>query len=240
MRFLSLVLLLLAPLAASAAPLPADAADPFARLATLRPYEMDEVLWLARCLLSESNRADEQRLVAWVVRNRVETGYRGSAYREVVLEKFQFSAFNEPSERRTYLLGLNQTSRHDAAWRTALGIALDVYRAPASERPFSTTTRHFYSPVSMPGRSTPAWAEGRTPVALAEPVDPDRFLFFEDVDYADDATWLRKGTVARAAGGTTPEGVQPSGRVGSRMEALRSRMRTSVKRPQRPGQGGKR
>lgn len=229
MRLLFLLLLLI-PLCARA-----ETPDPFTRLAALRPYEMDEVLWLARCLLSESNRTDEQRLVAWVVRNRVETGYRGNAYREVVLEKFQFSAFNEPSERRTYLLSLNQTTRHDAAWRSALGVALDVYRAPASERPFSLTTRHFYSPVSMPNRSTPAWAEGRVPVALAVHVDDDRFRFYEDVDYASDATWLRRSASApTSSGSTTVEPGRAERPVGARMEALRSRMKSTVKRPQRP------
>lgn len=229
MRLLVL-LLLLAPLSTAAA-----TPDPFARLASLRPYEMDEVLWLARCLLSESNRANEQRLVAWVVRNRVETQYRGGAYREVVLERFQFSAFNEPSERRTYLLSLNQNTRHDAAWRSALGVALDVYRAPAAERPFSTTTRHFYSPVSMPNRAVPAWAEGRVAVALNEPIDADRFRFYEDVDYAADATWLRRAPAGSAPGSTpSVESSGPTRQVGSRIESLRTRMKSNVKRPQRP------
>ena len=119
-RFLALLVLLV-----GAAPLAAEPADAFARLKALKPHEQDDVLWLARCVLSESNRADEQRYVAWVVRNRVETGYRGTSYREVVLEPYQFSAFNEPSERRRYLTGLGENTRGDKAWRSVLGIALD-------------------------------------------------------------------------------------------------------------------
>ena len=225
------LMLLLAPLAAAAPP-----PDPFARLAALRPYQMDEVLWLARCVLS-----DEQRLVAWVVRNRVETGYRGTSYREVVLEPYQFSAFNQPSDRRTFLLSLSQTTRGNAAWSEVLGIALDVYGAPASERPFSTTTRHFYSPVSMPGGSTPAWAEGRAPVAVAATIDPDRFQFYDGVDYAADATWTRPGGAAMGAEAAAirPSEASPQStrRVGARLDALRARMKTGVRRPQRPTLG---
>ncbi len=155
--------------------------------------EMDEVLWLARCLYSEADRANEQRLVAWVVRNRVETGFRGRNYRDVVLEKKQFSAFNEPSARRTEILGFNQNTV-SAPWRQALGIALDVYKAPASERPFSIETRHFYSPVSMPGGAAPVWAEGDAPVDVAGfGIDPQRFRFFNGVD-AGEATMETAGS----------------------------------------------
>lgn len=47
----------------------------------------DEILWLARTIFSETKRPHEQELVAWVVRNRVETGYRGNAtYEAAVLD----------------------------------------------------------------------------------------------------------------------------------------------------------
>ena len=55
----------------------------------------EDVLWLARCIYSETKRAPEQELVAWVIRNRVETGYRGQrSYEGAVLDPYQFSAFN--------------------------------------------------------------------------------------------------------------------------------------------------
>ncbi len=225
-RFLALLLVLVA-----ATPLAAEPADPFARLKALKPHEQEDVLWLARCVLSESNRADEQRYVAWVVRNRVETGYRGTSYREVVLEPYQFSAFNEPSERRRYLTGLGENTRGDKAWRSVLGIALDVYAAPASERPFSIETRHFYSPVSMPGKSTPRWAKGRAPVALATHIDDDRFRFYENVDYAADAPL---GSREALAEGDTPTVTRRGGSLAERFEARRARFKTSIRRPQRP------
>lgn len=151
-------------------------------LLRMDPIEMDEVLWLAKCIYSESDRPDEQRLVAWVVRNRVETAYRGNSYREVVLEDRQFSAFNTPSPRRDHILAFNQNS-DSRTWQRALQIALDVYRADSSERPFSLTTRHFYSPVSMKGTSVPDWASGGNPLnSRALGVEPLRFQFFDGVD----------------------------------------------------------
>ena len=64
-------------------------------------YVTDDVLWLARCIYSETKKAHEQELVAWVIRNRVETGYRGeSTYEGTVLDPYQFSAFNPGSSKR--------------------------------------------------------------------------------------------------------------------------------------------
>lgn len=152
------------------------------RLSRLSAMELDEVVWLARCIYSESDRADEQELVAWVVRNRVETQYRGRTYREVVLEAKQFSAFNEPSKRREHILSLDENSSL-RPWRHALEIALHVYEASDRERPFSQTVRHFYSPVSMVGGRTPHWSDSGRPLSSSRlGVDRHRFIFFDEVD----------------------------------------------------------
>ncbi|MEZ4699691.1 MAG: cell wall hydrolase [Rhodothermales bacterium] len=210
-------------------------------LRKLPPLAMDEVMWLARCILSESDRADEQELVAWVVRNRVETRYRGDSYREVVLEPLQFSAFNTPSPRRTYLLGLNQHSKVDS-WLGALQVAMKVYDAPDLNRPLSRETRHFYSPVSMKGGKTPPWAVNATPLDLADrSIDPKRFLFFEQIDESQDPFLASQAPTerirsfqeetrqtlqaARPRTSTRSTRLQPSGRV---------------LRPARPSVGGTR
>lgn len=141
----------------------------------------EDVLWLARCIYSETKRPDEQELVAWVVRNRVETGYRGKdTYREAVLDPWQFSAFNSNSPKRAYYTNLDFDSK-PKGWKTALFIAYDVLHAPAYERPFPTKTRHFYSERSMKGRLMPAWAGGKRPVSLDRDIDPKRFRFYAGV-----------------------------------------------------------
>jgi hypothetical protein len=171
----------------------------WAALRQLPPLAQDEVLWLARCIYSETNRPEEQRLVAWVVRNRVETRYRGDTYREVVLEPLQFSAFNRPSPRRDFILTLTPHATAPG-WQQALRIALEVYQAPASARPFPITVRHFYSPISMPTNNPPLWAQAGVPFqgpAVAH-IDPQRFRFFDRVDAELDPP------VARASSVTVP------------------------------------
>ena len=139
----------------------------------------DDVLWLARVIYSETKRADEQELVAWTVRNRVETGYRGkTTYKSVVLDPWQYSAFNTNSPKRGHYSTLAPTSTA-RGFQSALRVAHDVYYASESTRPFAKTTRHFYSERSMVGGKAPTWAVGQRPVHLAKHnIDPRRFRFY--------------------------------------------------------------
>jgi hypothetical protein len=226
-----LLLLLAAPIAAqpSTLPPPDPAPDPMTTLRALPPLEMDEVIWLARCLVTESNRPREQWYVAWVVRNRVETRFAGATYREVVLEPFQFSAFNKPSPARDAALAL---SHHSEAphWREAVRIALLVTRADSSQRPFPASVRHFYSPISMqPAGSVPHWAQGRTPVALGDPtISSERFRFFDGLDAGSAPARLHPVAIQVDASPSGPSRVQRS--------SIRERrgLRTSITRPARP------
>ena len=169
---------------------PSDVGSPHVPIVTVahvappfsRDTVSDDVLWTARCIYSETKRPEEQELVAWVIRNRVETGYRGkSTYEGVVLDRYQFSAFNPGSSKRRLYTSLTPDS--DAAgWQKALEIAHEVVHAPAELRPFDERTRHFYSERSMRGGRTPAWARGKTPVRPARyRVDPRRFRFFSRI-----------------------------------------------------------
>ena len=151
------------------------------------PVEMDtSTLWLARAIYSETKLPHEQELVAWVVRNRVETHYRGkSTYREVVLDPYQFSAFNPDSPKRSFLMRLGPETPL-AGWQQALWVAYYVRHAEPVYRPFSVKTRHFYSERSMKKHRAPYWAEGSRFV-LPEAqryqyiVDEHRFRFFKQI-----------------------------------------------------------
>lgn len=142
----------------------------------------EDILWLARCVYSETKKPHEQRLVAWVVRNRVETAYRGaSTYRDIVLDPFQFSAFNPESGKRAEMLSLVPQSLAPG-WQKALTVARQVYAAPESDRPFAEDTRHFYSERSMADQAAPTWSHGRRAVSpVGVRVDPRRFRFFAGV-----------------------------------------------------------
>jgi len=147
------------------------------------PIVPDSTLWLARAIYSETKLPHEQELVGWVVRNRVETQYRGnSSYREVVLDPYQFSAFNPGSSRRQFYTSLAATTNLPA-WKQALWIAYYVQHADPMYRPFSVETRHFYSERSMRGRRSPRWATRGQFVSIGwnYRVDERRFRFFEEI-----------------------------------------------------------
>ena len=142
-----------------------------------------ETLWLARAIYSETKLVHEQELVAWVIRNRVETGYRGArSYREAVLEPFQFSAFNPGSPKRTFYGSLTPTDSLPG-WQRALRIAHYVQHAESAYRPFPIKTRHFYSERSMIGRAHPHWVNNRQRVTpnWTYRVDQRRFRFYESI-----------------------------------------------------------
>lgn len=216
-----------------------DTTDPTdalaSRLRRLSALELDEVVWLARCIYSESDRAHEQELVAWVVRNRVETQYRGTTYREVVLENRQFSAFNNPTQRRKQILSLDHNSTF-RPWRQALNIALNVYFAPSARRPFAQTVRHFYSPISMSGGRAPHWADRDKALSSARlGVDWRRFIFFNDVDETVSARNVVRGDLERTAQKARYEAnssVQGSRRSGIKLKLPRPSGKVS--RPRRP------
>ncbi|MDX1548490.1 MAG: cell wall hydrolase [Rhodothermales bacterium] len=157
------------------------------RLEPLAPETLpsidSETLWLARCIYSETKRPEEQELVAWVLRNRVETGYRGArSFQEAVLDPYQFSAFNPGTRTRRHYTRLTPTSTAKG-WQRALRIAYEVKRMPEELRPFSPETRHFYSEQSMRGGRTPKWAVGKRPVRPARDLllDARRFRFYERI-----------------------------------------------------------
>jgi hypothetical protein len=142
-----------------------------------------ETLWLARVIYSETKRPEEMELIAWVVRNRVETEYRGkNSYRSAVLDPYQFSAFNPGDRKRTHYSNLTHRSNAPGFDR-ALTIAHTVKNAGEHFRPFNQTTRHFYSERSMVGVRHPAWAKDGTKVdpQRSFTLDERRFRFFADV-----------------------------------------------------------
>jgi hypothetical protein len=148
------------------------------------PSDIDEsTVWLARAIYSETKLPHEQELVAWVIRNRVETEYRGNdTYQAVVLDPYQFSAFNPNSPKRSFYTSLHSETLL-SSWQQALWIAHYVRHADAAYRPFSVQTRHFFSEQSMQGRRMPVWANQRQYVSpnWTYQVDERRFRFYKEI-----------------------------------------------------------
>lgn len=137
----------------------------------------DEILWFARTIYSESKDAGEQRLVAWVIRNRVESDLYPDTYKEVVLQKGQFSGMH-PSDRQ---YSINTSLDYDdssPAWDSALSIARSVYYGSSLLSPLSSEVMHFYSPISV--INTPSWAAGLEPAHTVRDTGTSavRFAFY--------------------------------------------------------------
>lgn len=143
----------------------------------------ESTLWLARVIYSETKLPHEQELVAWVVRNRVETGYRGrTTYKDVILDPFQFSAFNPDASKRSFFSRLTPDVQIPT-WQQALWIAQYVRHADPAYRPFSIQTRHFFSERSMRNRHHPYWVKRRHSVTPGwnYQVNERRFRFYEEI-----------------------------------------------------------
>ena len=178
------------PPARVAHPPPSDAEI---RQALLNPWDVEpvpaacidtETLWLARLMYSETKQPDEQELVAWVVRNRAETGFRGrSTIALVAQDPYQFTAFVAGTETRRYYTSLTSESGAPG-WRRTLALAYYVRHADASMRPFSLDTRHFYSERSTAHPdSFPVWTLGQTSIKPLRPrhLDAKRFRFYAGI-----------------------------------------------------------
>lgn len=140
----------------------------------------EEVLWFARAIYSETKTASEQTLVAWVIRNRVESDKYPDTYKNVVLQSGQFSGFSISDKQ--YHINTSMTFKDSSpSWDSAVAIAQAVYTAPEALRPLSKTVMHFYSPISV--SNTPSWAAGREADHVVRDTKTNgiRFAFYADI-----------------------------------------------------------
>ncbi len=143
-----------------------------------------ETMWLARAMFSESKRADEQELIGWTVRNRIESNFRGcTTYEQCVLDPFQYSAFLPNQSKLHFYINLTETSTV-AGWQKTVALAFYIRHADSGLRPFGRKVRHFYSEQSMVDPDMPpAWVEDFEPVVprRAFQLDERRFRFYDGV-----------------------------------------------------------
>jgi hypothetical protein len=144
--------------------------------------ENREILWLARIIYSETKEANEQVLVAWVARNRVETAFRGAnTYHEVATAKRQFSGLNSSDAQYLHNISRSYESSGES-WDSALKVAEAVYHSPGFLRPLSKTVRHFYSPRST--NIAPEWSADHKPVLVIKDYSKGksvRFAFYDGI-----------------------------------------------------------
>ena len=126
---------------------------------SLQTLNERQVQWMTRALVSETSRTGkEMRVIATIIRNRAELGWRGNdTIKEVVLDPYQFSAFNPGrSTARLYRNMTAENTPHPRLWEEARQVATQVLAAPRSELPTSLNVLHFVHPGSLE-RPAPKW-----------------------------------------------------------------------------------
>ncbi len=143
--------------------------------------DAQEILWLARIVYSESKTREEQIMVAWVVRNRVETKYRGAdTYKEVANDPSQFSGLTVVDAHMKTIRGLDYGDTKNKSWTDAISIARAVYFAEDTLRPIAQSVRHFYSPGAV--LRDPSWATSKKPaMVLRNTNGAIQFAFYDGV-----------------------------------------------------------
>lgn len=149
--------------------------------------------WLGLCLLTESNNPVEWPYIAWVIRNRVDSGRFRHTYESVILQPMQFSAFNKYTKQDSNIgyAGFSpvQVFRDKARGYTyieslfhAVDLAKEIISLPRAEAPFPITACHYWSPISMvPRGKKPAWASAAKRLFTPKEIDPNRFVFADGV-----------------------------------------------------------
>lgn len=152
--------------AAAPAPAPAPRDNKPAASATA----LTELEVVAATLWGEArNQGDEgMRAVACVIGNRAHTHYRRCAGpREVCLDRWQFSCWNDGDPNRAKLLAVAR--QPDGAFKRAQAIAADLLANRLSD--VTRGARHYHT-----SRVRPSWARGKSPCAVV-----GDHLFYNDV-----------------------------------------------------------
>ena len=139
--------------------------------------ERREVLWTTRAVLSETKNPREMLLIANVIRNRADLGYRGrETAKEVILDPYQFSAFNPGREMRWRYINMEPKHVSSERWEEAWTAARYAMTAPREVLPFDNPcVNHFVHPGGLAG--TPNWMYEMEQVRLGSIQRPEIVFF---------------------------------------------------------------
>jgi spore germination cell wall hydrolase CwlJ-like protein len=143
----------------------------------LSDAEQREVLWTTRAVLSETKNPREMLLIANVIRNRIDMRYRGKrTAKEVILDPYQFSAFNPGRDSRWRYANLEQHHISTRLWRAAWQASR--YAMTSSRAVLPITDRcvtHFVHPRNL--RRNPEWIYHLEQLRLGDVQRPNIALF---------------------------------------------------------------
>lgn len=144
---------------------------------TMKKATVEAVQWTTRAVLSETKRPSEMLYVANVIRNRLDMSYRGAeTVKEVVLDRYQFSAFNPGREERWRYMNMDGDTYSPDEWEQAWEISKFVMSAPRDALPLrDVCINHFYYPGV--NYYSPRWVDTMEQVDLGD-VHLPRVVFF--------------------------------------------------------------
>jgi len=143
--------------------------------------ERREVLWATRTIISETKDPSEMVFIGNVIRNRVDLGYRGhKTVRQVILDPYQFSAFNPNRNSRWKYINMTENHVSDSLWREAWAAARFTMTAPREVLPLSNPCiNHFAHQNRVVNK--PSWMFRMEQVNLGE-IESSRLTLYKQND----------------------------------------------------------
>lgn len=130
------------------------------------PKQLTELMYLAKTIWAEarSEGVIGMRLVAWVIRNRVNDKRWPDTYYSVTTQRAQFSAWLPNDPNRPKLADpLAGGPKDDEAWFAAISVADRVMDAPESENPLPGVYHYFDVRLKD---NPPSWAKGKELITM--------------------------------------------------------------------------
>ena len=121
-----------------------------ASLATLNT----NLLHLAKTIYGEARGENVETMLAvgWVIRNRLQARRHGDSYKDVVLQRKQFSCWNKDDPNYKVIKGTIK----GRLWEVCIGVAIVVMQSTEKHNPIPNV-RHYYDKSLY--NNPPYWAE---------------------------------------------------------------------------------
>ena len=124
------------------------------KLATLATLNIN-LLHLAKTIYGEARVESVETMLAvgWVIRNRLQAKRYGDTYKDVVLQRKQFSCWNKDDPNYKIIKGTIK----GRLWEVCIGVAIVVMQSTEKHNPIPNV-RHYYD--KSLDNNPPYWAEG--------------------------------------------------------------------------------
>lgn len=161
--------------------------NPISLVSCIQKNMDEEEIYLAKTLYGEARWQNlaSKKAVAWLIRNRLNSGIYGITYKDVVLAKYQFTCWNKKIDPVNYKEIQNPSGK---SWDECLYVAKEVISSPESSNiipggmnyfsPKSQRALHKKDPDNYP--ATPAFAKDNKKLPTPSGVNDDDYVFYKN------------------------------------------------------------